>query len=377
MKLFITLLLSLTPLTASAQSLELPDYEPPQETFVTARVVEIIEDVQDLDPNIPGYEQFRQVVTVELADGAEEGKRMELDFIPGATGDSSNHLEIDDRIVILKSETSTDTQYFIFDHYRFPVLVLAALIFALLIIAVTRFKGVRSLIGLIITIVVLVVYILPSLVEGANPLSIALVSALIIAVLTLYTAHGFKKTTSIALASTALTIILATALAWMAVLSGKLFGLGTESAFYLQLNETAVVNLRGLLLAGIIIGSLGILDDITITQVAFINELKKANQGLSPKELFLRGMSVGREHIASLINTLVLAYAGASLPLLLHFTQLAQPIWVTLNSEIVAEEIVRTLVGSAALILAVPITSLLAAHLLSKQVSNEPQRDER
>ena len=135
---------------------------------------------------------------------------------------------------------------------------------------------------------------------------------------------------------------------------------------YLQSGLTAGVNLRGLLLGGMIIGCLGVLDDITTAQTAAVDEIRKANPNLTSKQLLQSGLSVGREHIASLINTLALAYAGASLPLLLLFqTNETFPLWVTLNSEFLAEEIVRTLVGSTTLLLAVPISTWCAARFLS------------
>jgi uncharacterized membrane protein len=148
---------------------------------------------------------------------------------------------------------------------------------------------------------------------------------------------------------------------------GKLFGLGSEEAIYLQLVPLEQLNLQGLLLGGIILGALGVLDDITTAQSAAVDELRKANPALGARELYRRGLSVGTEHITSLVNTLFLAYAGASLPLFILFTIYNDmPLWVTLNSEFIAEEIVRTVVGSVALILAVPITTAAAAAIFSR-----------
>jgi len=154
----------------------------------------------------------------------------------------------------------------------------------------------------------------------------------------------------------------------------RLFGLGSEESLDLQYGALKNINLQGLLLAGIIIGALGVLDDITTAQTAAVAELKLANAKLSFDELYRRGMAVGKEHITSLVNTLALAYAGASLPMLLLFTVYQQPLWVTLNSEFVVEEVVRTVVGSLALTVAVPITTFLAAYWFSRHpVADTPQ----
>ena len=157
-------------------------------------------------------------------------------------------------------------------------------------------------------------------------------------------------------------------MAIMFVSAGKLLGLGSEQAFYLQFGSLETVNLQGLLLGGIILGALGVLDDVATTQSATVEELKRANPNLSFQELYRGGSSVGREHITSLVNTLFLAYAGASLPVFLFFlTKKPQPRGGTLNTEFIAEEVIRTLVGSISLILAVPITTLLAAYYFSKK----------
>ena len=165
--------------------------------------------------------------------------------------------------------------------------------------------------------------------------------------------------------STLITLTLSIGIALLTVSWAKLFGLGSEEAFYVQVGTFANLNLRGLLLGGIIIGILGVLDDITTAQAAAIEEIHRANPKLNFFELAKRGLSVAGEHIVSLVNTLALAYIGASFPLLLLFSQAYVPIWVALNSERVIEEIVRTLIGSSALVFAVPITTYLAAWFFS------------
>lgn len=209
---------------------------------------------------------------------------------------------------------------------------------------------------------VLLVFVIPSIIAGANPLLISLIGSALIACTALYLAHGFNRRTTLALLSTILTLVLSIVLAVVFVHLGKLFGMGSEEARFIQTGLSQAIDLRGLLLGGIIIGALGVLDDITTAQTAAIDELSKANHTLGFSELFASGTSIGREHIASLINTLALAYIGASLPMfVLFFVNDETPWWVILNSEFVAEEVVRTLVGSATLLLAVPISTYIAA----------------
>jgi len=209
----------------------------------------------------------------------------------------------------------------------------------------------------------------PAILKGYDPLLVAVLGCLAITFVSLYLSHGFNKRISIAVLSTALTLGVAYILDLAFVNFAGLSGTGTEEAFYLQF-AAQTINMRGLLLAGILLGVMGVLDDITTAQSAAVDELHQANPALSFIELYKRGLSVGREHIASLINTLVLAYVGVSFPLILLFTlNKPQPLWLTLNSNFIAEEVVRTLVGSSALIIAVPVTTFFAAYFFSRKNS--------
>ncbi len=169
----------------------------------------------------------------------------------------------------------------------------------------------------------------------------------------------------IAVTSTFFALGLAEILGYFFIIGAKLLGNGSEEAYFIQAGYFGAINLQGLLLGGIIIGALGILNDITTAQSAAVEEIHGADKSLSFKQLYKKGSSIGREHIASLINTLVLVYVGSSLPLFLLFAVNSQQLWTVLNSSTIAEEIVRALVGSIALILAVPITTALAAYYFS------------
>ncbi|HEV8601571.1 MAG TPA: YibE/F family protein [Patescibacteria group bacterium] len=316
--------------------------------------------------------QLFQTLNVKILDGDEKGKEVTIQNVGGATLNGGNGFKPGDRIVIDKTTANGQTEYFVEDIYRFPSLVIATAIFLAVAVFFSRLKGVTSILGLIISIAVIVKFVAPRVVDGHNPLLTCLIGTFIIAVVSLYLAHGFNKRTSIALLSTLLTLVIAVGLAITFVHFSKLFGNGSEESVYLQIDQSHHIDLQGLLLGAIILGALGVLDDITTAQSAVVDELRKANPSFTFKQLYQSGISVGREHISSLINTLFLAYAGVSLPLFLLLTiNSGAPIWTTLNSEFIAEEIIRTLVGSITLIVAVPITTLLAAYFWSRSENKQ------
>lgn len=267
-----------------------------------------------------------------------------------------------DRVVVAESiDTGGNVKYELLDVYRLPALGWIAAAFVLLVLVVSRLRGALSLLGLVLSGVVIMGYLVPRILTGADPLWASLSSAFLIATVTLFLAHGFTKRITIAYAGTIATLVLSGILAVVAVKFSHLFGIGSEESLFLA-GDYPNLDLRGLLLGGILIGLLGVLDDVTTAQSAVVDELKRANHALGMRELYRRGLSVGREHITSLINTLFLAYAGVSMPLFLLFAANGGETWLILNNEMIAEEIIRTLVGSAGLILAVPITTLLAAY---------------
>ena len=337
----------------------------PPDQFFRGKVVEIIgERVGE----VVGSPQLQQIVLVEIATAGGSRERVRAEFSAVVAGGAGQALRPGDAVIVVKSPPPDQT-YFVADRDRSRPLAFIAAVFVALAVLLGRLRGVTSLVGLGITVVVLAEFVVPGILSGASPLLVSVLGALVIAVASIYLAHGFSRRTSIAVASTLITLTLSAFLAAAAVSVARLFGSGTEEAFYLQLGLLKQVNLRGLLLGGIILGAVGVLDDITTGQAAAVDEIHKANPALPVRELYQRGRSVGTEHITSLVNTLFLAYAGASLPLFILFTiNTYQPLWVTLSSEFVAEEIVRTLVGSIALILAVPITTQMAAYVLGRGV---------
>ena len=220
---------------------------------------------------------------------------------------------------------------------------------------------------MIVSVLVILQFIVPQILQGQDPLLVSIAGSLAIMLLTIYLAHGISKRTTVALGATAIALLITGVLSYFFVNITDLTGVGSEDAYLLQFGP-ASINLKGLLLGGIIIGALGVLDDITTSQSAAVFEIAKANKKLEFMDLIMRGYVVGKEHIASLVNTLVLAYAGASLSLFIIFVlnPSNQPYWVILNSQIIVEEVIRTLAGSIGLVMAVPIATILAAWAATK-----------
>jgi uncharacterized membrane protein len=344
----------------SSQSAD-SDYQFPKDEFVTGEVIGIIKEGTE---EISGYTRDYQVLAVRLLDGDAKGKTIELEQGQISSVTAGVKAQKGERVVLAKTTIEGESSYAIIDRYRLDPLLYLCIGFVVLIVVFGRKKGLMSILGLGVSVVVISQFMIPQILTGQNPLLITITGLLMIAFVSLYVAHGFSVRTTISLVSTLITLGIAIVLSLIVVNLTKLSGLGTEEAFFLQLGPLGRLNLQGLLLGGILIGTLGVLDDITTAQTAAVEEIGKANGTLDFKELYTRGISVGYEHIASLVNTLFLAYAGSSLPLFILFSanKDQQPLWLTLNSEQVVEEVIRTLVGSSALILAVPITTLLAAY---------------
>ncbi len=342
-----------------------------KEVYATARVERIVDEGER---EVDGEKQLYQTVEVLFRDGAQKGNVMPIHLGEITAITAEQRVGVGDVVVVLQSIGPDGNRYDIIDRYRNRRLAFVGIFFVLITILFGRWRGVSALGGLLCTLFVILWFIVPRILSGHNPMLVSVEGSLLIMFASLYLAHGFNKRTSIALLSTLITLASAAALSMIVVSFTHLLGQGSEEVFFLS-DVIGHINTKGLLLGGIIIGVLGVLDDVTVGQTAAVDELAKANPRLSRLELYRRGLSIGREHIASLVNTLVLAYAGASFPLfLLLVVGGGKPLWVTLNSEFMAEEIVRTLVGSSALILAVPISTMLAATFLRRpQVSTLPK----
>ncbi|MFB4275170.1 YibE/F family protein [Nonomuraea sp. MTCD27] len=305
---------------------------------------------------------------VKVGDGPDLGKDVEL-RLPGGPG--AQHFGVDDEVILLRG---ADGAYQISDHDRAMPLWLFGAAFALAVIAFGRWRGVTALVGLAVTFVLLLTFVIPGILEGRPPMLVAIVGAAAIMLAVLYLTHGFSLSTSVAVLGTLASLTLTGLLSYGALGFARLNGITDDSA--LALDMSLSIDTQGLLLASIIIGALGVLDDVTVTQAVTVAELAHANPSYGFARLYRAAGRIGRAHIASVINTIILAYAGASLPLLLLFSIGNQPLGDVMTTPVIAQEIVRSIVGTLGLIAAVPITTALAALTASRHRSEPAVEDD-
>ncbi|MET8837906.1 YibE/F family protein [Micromonospora sp. NPDC004540] len=299
-------------------------------------------------------------VTVAAEQGPDAGRQVET---PVPAGPGAPRVEVGDEVILVELTDPADPavkSYNIAEHQRGTPLVWLAVLFAVAIVAFGRWRGLAALGGLVASFAILLGFVLPGIGAGQPPLLVAIVGAALIMFVVLYLTHGITAQTSVAVLGTLGSLVLTGVLGTLATAATHLTGFGSEDATTLSMFQRDV-DLHGLLLAGIVIGSLGVLDDVTVTQAATVTELAHANPALSRRHLYRAATRVGRAHIASTVNTIVLAYAGASLPLLLLLVADSRPVGEILTSEFLAQEIVRSAVATLGLIAAVPLTTALAA----------------
>jgi uncharacterized membrane protein len=296
--------------------------------------------------------------TVRIDSGPDEGVEV---VVPVPFGEGAPVFETGDAVVIAAAEDQPiESRYELMDQQRaWPVFALA-LTFAVAVVALSRWRGLAALASLALSVAILIVFVLPALLDGKPPLAVAVVGASAIMIGTLYLSHGVSLRTSVALLGTLISLSLTGVLGSLFTTVGRFTGLAGDSERYLATVGESI-DLRGLLLAGLVIGALGVLDDVTVTQTAAVWELADADPAASRRTLFSAGLRIGREHVSAAVNTLVLAYAGASLTLLMLFAVSGQGVLDTVTNELVAQEVVRALVGGLGIIAAVPVTTLVAA----------------
>ena len=303
-----------------------------------------------------------QIVDAELASGPDAGDQITFQVRP--TQFEVPPLEVGDEVVLLDIPTSPpEYRYSFSDFQRTTPLVWLIVAFVVVVVAFGRWQGIRALAGLAASGLVLVGFVVPALLRSEPAVLVALTATTVIGFVALYLAHGVTRATTVALAGTLISLAATTLLAVIVVAATRMTGLVDQNARTLRVTADAL-DLRGLLVAGIVVGALGVLDDVTVSQVSTVGALRRADPTMSSVALYREAIRVGRDHVASTVNTLVLAYAGASLPLLLFFAQGNQPVGRLVTSELISVEIVRMLVGSIGLVLSVPITTALAAAVL-------------
>ncbi|WP_052112183.1 YibE/F family protein [Knoellia subterranea] len=307
---------------------------------------------------------------VKLTDGPDRGLTQVVDL---PNGPGAPALDVGDDVVLASTEMDDGTSYDVIDHQRSSELWLLAAAFALAVIAFGRWRGLSALFGLAVTFALLLLFVVPAILAGQSPLLVAIVGSSAIMLTVLYLTHGIGFSTSVAVLGTLGSLVLTGALSAAAVRLMHLTGFADDSSTFLA--TTHSVNMQGLLLAGIIIGTLGVLDDVTVTQAATVTEVARANPDYGTRELYRAGTRVGRAHIASVINTIILAYAGSSLPLLILISASNSSLSNVLTTQVVSQEIVRSVVATLGLIAAVPITTALAALTARHTVDRSADTD--
>lgn len=321
---------------------------------VTAEVTEVAEGSCSFAADL----ECRRA-TFQLLEGPEAGSvtNEEWQLVP-----SSPVFQEGDRALLnVVPEAPPLERYQFADRERRPVLVAVAAIFVGAVILLGKRKGLAAVAALAVSIWAVLVFIVPAILTGRPPEPVAIVGGGIIALTSIYLTHGWRNLTHVAALGTFGAVTLTVVISALVTRLADLSGFVSEEASFIILLET--VDLRGLILAGMVLGALGALDDVTITQASAVWEVNQANPALDRRQLAAAGMRVGRDHVAASVNTLLLAYVGASLPLLLLFALSGLPLSVVANSEVVAVEIIRTLVGSIGLVAAVPLTTWLAARV--------------
>jgi uncharacterized membrane protein len=325
--------------------------------------------VAAVECRVPGQTGCRRV-TVELREGAASGDEATLTVSEPADRLS---LDVGNRVRVSENPLPPGAQlggvaverYAFADFERRSPLLWLGILFAVLVVLTGRWQGIRALVGLAASLALVVGFVVPALLEGSSPAAVALVGSLAIMLVTLSVTHGLGAKMVPAALGTAASLVLTLGLGSLFIEVSHLTGLSSDEAIYLR-TTVGDISIQGLLLAGMVIGALGVLDDLTVSQSSTVLALRRANPALGFGGLFRSAVAVGQDHVAATVNTLVLAYAGASLPVLLIFSLGNTSFGDAVNSEAVASEIVATLAGSIGLVVAVPVTTGLAALLATR-----------
>ncbi len=326
------------------------------------RLEGVVEEVKvEQRKTVDGQSWYYQELDFRVEKGSLAGKVVGI--VNGEMGNSrTEKYKVGDKLIVGYGEMVDGENYFyIIDYVRKNMLGWLLLAFVVLAVVIVGKWAVTSLLGMGFSFLVIFRVILPAIIEGQDPVWVAIGGAMLIIPATFYLSHGFNKKTNAAILGTVVSLVVIGWLSKWLIEIGNFTGLASEEAGFFLIESGGGVDMRGILLAGIIIGALGVLDDVTVSQAAIVAELKETDKELGVKDLYKKAMRVGHDHITSMINTLVLVYTGAALPLLLLFVSGGLGFGEVINYEIVAEEVIRTLVGSIGLVLAVPVTTLVAA----------------
>lgn len=298
---------------------------------------------------------------VKFLRGPERGKTVTIDDTPSTVSVGFVTYQPGEKVLVAKlTKIEGDVQYLITDYERRGRVWIVVGLFALAVIWFSRWRGLRSLIGLLSSYLVIIYWIVPRIVDGHDPVVATIIGSTVILLVSLFVTEGWKRESQAAAIGMVVTMLATGLLSAWAIGFTHLTGGGSEEAFILQSQGFGTIDIRGLLLSGFIIGTLGILDDLAIAQVATVAELRRANRTMPNRTVYEAALRVGRSHLSAIVNTLVLAYAGSALPLLVLFSAGQAPLGDVVNSEVVATEMVRSAIGSLGLVLAMPLTTLVA-----------------
>lgn len=361
-KIFIILLavLVLSPVFVFAQSEN--ESTPQTDKVFKAKVIKIIEEknIERAD----GSKALQQNLLLRGLEKEWKNKEFEHEGISDLDVASANTYKVGDKVMVSEVKSlDGNTDYYITDLIRTGYLFWLTLIFCVTIVLIGKKKGIKSLISLAVSFFIILKFIVPQIMNGASPLTVGVFGALIILAIIIYLTEGWNRKSHISVVSVFFSLLATFLLSWIFTNLTRLTGLAQEEATFLLGANNGNMDFRGLLLTGILIGAVGVLDDVIVGQVESVRQIKKANPNLTNSQVFKSAYEVGNTHLGAIVNTLFLTYAGASLPLLLLFYM--NPTGVVsfthvINNEMVATEIVRTLVGSIGVALSMPISTFLA-----------------
>lgn len=346
----------------------------PKDEVFDAKILNILEEKKIIRED--GSESMQQNIRLQGLGGSWKDREFTYFGISDidVLGMSNTRFKPGDKVMVNYGKNiDGNDNFYIINFIRRGYLYLLGFIFAAVIVLVGKKKGIKSLISLVITFFVIIKFIIPKIISGYSPLLVAFFGSVVILGLIIYITEGVNKKTHVALISIAASVVITFIFSYIFVKLTRLTGFASEETSFLVGMTGNPIDFKGLLLAGILIGALGVLDDVVLGQIEAVSQIYKANPNLSKKELFKAAGEIGQTHLSSMVNTLFLTYAGASLPLLVLFS-LSPSAMVTLgtaiDNEFVATEIVRTLAGSIGLTLSFPITTFLAIYFLTEKNAN-------
>jgi len=369
-KLFWVILLTLLfPFYSFAQTEDNVSYSNYSEENFRAKIVEVLDEQTTTGQS--GEQITLQNLKLLAIDGSMEGEELIFDGI-GKMTTTSQIYHKGDKVLVLAQTQDGQIEIQPIDVWRVNPLIYLALFFLVVVAVIGRWRGLRALLSLVITFIIIFFITIPLIARGMNPILITSVSAMIIIITSMPAIYGWNMKSQAAIISITISIIIAVLLSYLFVKACRLTGFSEEEAVFLTDTFKNHQVFPGLLLAAFSLGALGILDDVVLTQISSVEQIKRTNPHLHPVEVYRRSMRIGVDHITSMINTLFLAYAGSAFFLLFLIKSKEPPFnnfFETINNEVVATEIVRTLVGSVGLILAIPIATYIASFYFFKYSS--------